>query len=152
MPGECTRSVAVGPVMLTEALWSQLVAVNAAVNGGIAPATDLEMYGREEVWSFPVSRGDCEDYVLLKRRLLIESGWPPASVLITVVRKPDGAGHAVLTVRTDRGDFILDNLSGEIALWSAVPYTFLKRQSESNAGRWVAIDGALGAPILVVGR
>ncbi|HXV30629.1 MAG TPA: transglutaminase-like cysteine peptidase, partial [Sinorhizobium sp.] len=49
-------------------------------------------------------------------------------------------GHAVLTVRTDRGDFILDNMRSKVLLWSETEYTFLKRQSSENAGRWVKLQ------------
>lgn len=152
-PAVCAvRSLSTEPVALDEVLWAQLVQVNAIVNSTIAPATDQEMFGRAEVWFYPTTRGDCEDYVLLKQRILLENGWPPSSLLITVVRKPDGEGHAVLTVRTDRGDFILDNLRGDISLWSATPYTYLKRQSEVNSGRWVNIQETRGDPVRVVGR
>src|SRR5690606_20992659 len=72
MPAECAvRSSAPVTVALDERLWGQLVQVNAAVNTSVAPATDREMFGRDEVWSYPTARGDCEDYVLLKRRVLI---------------------------------------------------------------------------------
>ncbi len=47
--------------------------------------------------------------MLLKRRLLIRAGWPREALLITVVRDRKDEGHAVLTVKTDRGEFILDN-------------------------------------------
>ncbi|MCW5715320.1 MAG: transglutaminase-like cysteine peptidase [Bauldia sp.] len=138
---ECLlRSPAEGPVLLTEALWAQLEQVNNLVNTAIAPASDLELFGRTEVWVYPATQGDCEDYVLLKRRILIENGWPVSSLLITVVRKPDGEGHAVLTVRTDRGDIILDNLEASIRIWSETPYLYLKRQSDQHTGRWVAIS------------
>ena len=39
----------------------------------------------------------------------MESGWPRAALLVTVVREKNGNGHAVLTVKTDKGEFILDN-------------------------------------------
>ncbi|MCY1373525.1 hypothetical protein D3C81_1974220 [compost metagenome] len=61
-------------------------------------------------------------------------------LLITVVRKPDGEGHAVLTVRTDRGDFVLDNLTDEVLRWDETEYTYLKRQAANNTGRWVTIE------------
>ena len=37
---------------------------------------------------------------------------------MTIVRDQDGEGHAVLTVKTDRGDFVLDNLTDEILPWN----------------------------------
>ena len=78
--------------------------------------------------------------MLEKRRQLMRDGVPAGSVLITVVRQPNGDGHAVLTVRTSNGDYILDNLEPRILAWSDTEYTFLKRQSERNSGTWVAID------------
>jgi predicted transglutaminase-like cysteine proteinase len=140
-PQECEyRSSTAEAVVLTEFTWAQLVQVNNLVNTTITPATDMEIFGRAEVWFYPSTRGDCEDFVLLKRRILIENGWPVSALLITVAKRPNGEGHAVLTVRTDRGDLVLDNLNGEIRLWGDTPYLYLKRQSELHPGRWVAIE------------
>lgn len=140
-PGECSvRSVRTAPASLTPALWEAIIDVNNFVNLSVAPRTDTEIWGREEVWSFPDQVGDCEDYVLEKRRELMSLGLPAADVLITVVRQENGAGHAVLTVRTDRGDFVLDNLEARVRPWTDTPYTFLKRQSERNSGGWVSIE------------
>jgi predicted transglutaminase-like cysteine proteinase len=138
-------------VHLTTDLWNQLTGVNSEVNRDIAPATDMELYGVEEYWTYPVTAGDCEDLALLKRRDLIEKGWPVGALLMTVVKRDDGEGHAVLTVLTDRGDLILDNLDGRILVWSDTPYTFVKRQSEFNTGQWVAI-GDTHAPLVASSR
>lgn len=152
-PAECdVRSAAPGPVALTEESWAELVQVNSLVNEAIRPATDEEMFGMPEVWIYPSVRGDCEDYVLLKRRLLAERGWPLGALLITVVLRPDGSGHAVLTVRTDRGDLVLDNLERDIRLWSDTPYQFVKRQSERDTGRWVSIVNGGGGVVRFVGE
>lgn len=121
---------------LTRKRWDDLVEVNSYSNNTIAPYTDFEIYNEEEVWAYPTSYGDCEDYVLMKRHMLMERGWPPSSLLITVVLQPNGEGHAVLTVRTSKGDYILDNLESKIKRWDQTPYTYLKRQSESHSGRW----------------
>lgn len=132
---------------LTEALWSQLIAVNDDVNSKIAPESDEQLYGQQEYWTYPTTAGDCEDYVLAKRRALIGDGMPASALLIAVVRRVDGEGHAVLMVRTDRGDLVLDNLTATILTWDRTPYQYLKRQSEVDAGRWVTINdqGALVA-------
>jgi predicted transglutaminase-like cysteine proteinase len=127
-------------VRLTADLWKQLVAINTKVNRDIRPATDMEIYGREEWWAYPTTSGDCEDLALLKRRDLIAKGWPVATLLMTVVKRANGEGHAVLTVLTDRGDLVLDNLDGRVLVWSDTPYTFVKRQSEFNSGQWTAIE------------
>lgn len=140
-PAECAiRSVGVAPETMTEQLWSELVSINDHVNKAVQPVNDIDLYGKDEVWAYPVeSKGDCEDYVLEKRRELNEQGLSIANLLITVVKKPDGEGHAVLTVRTTDGDFILDNLTDAVRNWEDTGYRFLKRQSTENTGRWVAI-------------
>jgi len=128
------------PSRLTSKMWNAILDVNFSVNSRIEPATDMELYGAEEYWDYPIWAGDCEDYVLQKRRELHELGLPLSSLLITVVRKPDGEGHAVLTVRTDRGDLVLDNLRDEVLNWRDTEYIYLKRQSEHHTGRWVTIE------------
>ena len=137
---ECTIGTRdLGPQHVTGAIWRNVVAVNALVNASVRPMTDLDVYGKDEVWAYPNGVGDCEDFVLEKRRDLMREGLSPSNLLITVVRKPDGQGHAVLTVRTDKGDFILDNLTNAIRQWDQTGYVFLKRQSSDNPGRWVTI-------------
>jgi len=143
-PAECrTRTPRSGPIELTRALWARMIDINNLVNTAVAPRTDMEMWGVEEKWSYPTnSQGDCEDYALEKRRRLMEIGVPAGDVLMTVVRQPNGDGHAVLTVRTSRGDYVLDNLEPRILAWTDTEYTFLKRQSDTNSGVWVQItDG-----------
>ena len=126
---------------LTEEIWNSLVEVNHVVN--TFPAIeDIEIYGVEEFWNYPTTAADCEDFALLKRKLLMRRGIAVSNLLITVVLQPDGSGHAVLTVRSQMGDFILDNLRGEIRNWSETEYTYLKRQDSRNPGKWVKIrDG-----------
>ena len=142
-PAECAvKSKTEKRVHLTPARWNALVAVNNAVNAAVTPATDEEMFGKAEVWSYPTDKGDCEDFVLLKRRELIAKGWPVGALLITVVRQSNGDGHAVLTVLSDRGDLVLDNLRSEIRVWNQTDYKFVKRQSEFNSGQWVSIEDA----------
>lgn len=136
---QCTPNDVVGMARLTDATWQTIVEINQAVNLAIEPKTDMEMHGVAELWSYPTTEGDCEDYALLKQYMLEKEGIPRSALLITVVRQPNGEGHAVLTVRTDRGDFVLDNLDNRVLSWQATPYQFLKRQSERHAGQWVAI-------------
>lgn len=138
---ECRRIYgSVKPVVLDSKRWGTILNVNSTINMVVEPKSDFEIYGQDEVWTFPDKSGDCEDYVLLKRQLLMDEGFPASSLLITVVRKPDGEGHAVLTVRTNRGDFILDNLTSQVRLWKDTGYTFLKRQAENHAGHWLSIE------------
>jgi predicted transglutaminase-like cysteine proteinase len=119
---------------------SELDAVNRAVNREIEAATDLEIYGQTEYWTVPATRGDCEDYALLKRKRLVARGWPISALLLTVVRDERGEGHAVLTARTMQGDFILDNKVDEVKVWNRTPYEFVMRQSYLNTRIWMSLD------------
>ncbi|MGO4436406.1 transglutaminase-like cysteine peptidase [Rhizobium sp. RAF56] len=140
-PAECSDPNGdVGPLALTEDLWKQILKVNYTVNTTITPITDKELYGVEEKWAIPTRAGDCEDFALLKRKQLIEAGISPSDLLMTVVLQQNGEGHALLTVRTDRGDFVLDNMRNKVLLWTDTEYTFLKRQSSEDPVRWVKIQ------------
>ncbi len=140
-PAECRiRTRDDGPQQMTGNLWQELVAVNAGINLAVAPMNDFDIYGTEEVWAYPDDGvGDCEDYVLEKRRQLMRRGVGLSNLLITVVRKADGEGHAVLTVRTTDGDYVLDNLTDEVLKWQTTGYRFLKRQAADYTGHWVSI-------------
>ena len=140
-PGECNvATTKPHDVVISGEAWKQLTFINDWVNHTIKPMTDLNHYGVIEKWAYPDDGyGDCEDYVLLKRRMLMEAGWPREALLITVVRDKNGDGHAVLTVKSDRGEFVLDNQVNEIALWSDTGYRFVKRQSQSDPNVWVSL-------------
>lgn len=139
-PSECQMNpTVVDDVHLTQANWQQLLDVNTTFNTTIVPETDQQLYGVPEYWTYPHGYGDCEDIALAKRRALIQAGWPVSDLLMTVAREADGEGHAVLMVRTDRGDLILDNQDSTVRDWKDSPYHFLKRQSQANAGAWVSI-------------
>lgn len=142
LPQECSeRKPKQAPVELTRKLWATIVNINNSVNTRIKPLTDTEQWGKEEVWSYPdTGLGDCEDYVLEKRRELMSQGVPAGDLLMTVARRPNGDGHAVLTIRTSLGDFILDNLEPRVLSWTDTDNTYLKRQSEQNSGVWVTIN------------
>jgi predicted transglutaminase-like cysteine proteinase len=134
------RATAPRDVVLTAQAWKDLVRVNRWVNTNVKPMTDLEHWGVVEKWSYPDDGyGDCEDYVLLKRKMLLQAGWPREALLITVVRDRNGDGHAILTVKTDKGEYILDNQNEEVLLWSDTGYRFVKRQSQADPNVWVSL-------------
>lgn len=136
LPQECQRTENARPEQLSGTKWRKMKTLNERINATITPLTDMEIWGINELWSYPETVGDCEDYVLLKRHALIQAGFSPSNLLITVVRQPNGDGHAVLTVRTQNGDFVLDNLRDDVLAWQDTEYTYLKRQSTRHAGRW----------------
>jgi predicted transglutaminase-like cysteine proteinase len=151
---ECeTKSLEARDVVLTTKAWKDLTRVNRWVNDTVKPITDLEHWGVVEQWNYPDDGyGDCEDYVLLKRRMLMQAGWPRQALLITVVRDKRGDGHAVLTVKTDKGEFILDNQNEEILLWSETGYRYVKRQSQNDPNVWLALGEPRPAGVTAAAR
>jgi predicted transglutaminase-like cysteine proteinase len=126
---------------LTPKTWSVIVATNRVVNAAINPITDQEHWGVGDLWDIPEDgNGDCEDYQLLKRRLLVKAGLPRRALRMTVVIDDKGEGHAVLMVRTDRGDFILDNKQTSVLPWNQTEYRFVKRESDDGRS-WVSLGG-----------
>lgn len=153
-PAECARiEKPKSPEQLAEAAWRTVRELNKRINRAVVARTDRDLYGREELWTFPVGTGDCEDFALQKRRLLINQyGLSPSNVLLTVVARRSGEGHAILTLRTTDGDYILDNLHPEVRPWTeAKEYKFIKRQSSEDAGKWVSIGKPQQSPVLLAG-
>ena len=140
-PAECvSKNYTDARIEATPENLSELDVVNRTVNHEIEPATDMEVYGVTEYWTLPKTRGDCEDYALLKRHRLTPSGWPSSAFLMTVVRDEKNEGHAVLTVRTTLGDYILDNKIDVVRLWNQTPYHYVMRQSFVDPKAWVSLD------------
>jgi predicted transglutaminase-like cysteine proteinase len=151
---ECKTTPSVArDIVLSADAWKDLQRVNLWVNTNVKPMTDMDHWGVVERWNYPDDGyGDCEDYVLQKRRMLIKAGWPREALLITVVRDRNGDGHAVLTVKTDKGEFILDNQSDEILPWTDTGYRFVKRQSQSDPNVWVSLGDPHAAPATASAR
>ena len=140
-PGECSiRTRNPMPETMTDALWRKIVSVNTSVNNAVKPVSDIDLYGVEEFWTLPVNgAGDCEEYVLEKQRELRNAGLAVSNLLITVLRRSNGEGHAVLTVRTDKGDYVLDNLGNQVVPWYRTGYSFLRMQNPAAPQKWDAI-------------
>jgi predicted transglutaminase-like cysteine proteinase len=138
-------------ISLSPDIWRTLEAVNEHVNNAIKPLSDQEHWGVVDRWDYPDDgSGDCEDIQLLKRKLLIEAGLPRRALRMTVVLDRTWAGHAVLMVRTDRGDFILDNERRAILPWGETGYAFIKREG-ADGRSWVALSPH-PAPIVTANR
>ncbi len=132
-------------VTLTPQLWRTLTRVNAHVNH--RATYELEPKGQDH--GRPLSsagwKGDCEDFALEKQRQLIAAGVNPRALRIASVSedpdKPLSSNHAVLVVRTNQGDLVLDNDKGtsEIRHWQDTGYTFLGLQSPRQESRYNAV-------------
>ncbi len=131
-------------VELTPKLWRQIVALNHKINREIDPVTDMEHWGVVDRWDMAEDgRGDCEEYVLVKRKKLAEAGIPRRAMLVTVVIDEENQGHAVLMIRTDRGDFILDNKRNSVLTWQQTGYVYVKREAQDRVA-WTSLGGVAG--------
>ena len=140
-PGDCPKSAGPGRIHLTSAHMAELANVNRAVNAAIRPTPDTSAM---RFWRLNVSAGDCNAFAVEKRHELIRRGWPAAALALTVAKTSWGEGHLVVTVRTDQGDLVLDNLRSTIIAWQKTGYDWIMRQSEANPQFWVDLDGGRG--------
>jgi predicted transglutaminase-like cysteine proteinase len=140
-PAECAVNLAERTVLkLSPATWGMIRTINERVNSNVKPITDAEHWGVLDHWDLPDDGyGDCEDYQLLKRKLLAELGVPRRAMRMTVVLDEAGQGHAVLMARTDRGDYILDNRRQAVLAWSDTGYKYIKQEG-SQGPAWVALE------------
>jgi predicted transglutaminase-like cysteine proteinase len=126
-------------------VWKTIVAINRHVNATVKPREDLDHWGVVDRWDYPDDGyGDCEDYQLLKRRLLVEAGLPRRALRMVVVLDELGQGHAVLAARTDQGDFILDNKRNAVLPWHRTGYVYLKSEGDKSLA-WVALGNQVAA-------
>lgn len=152
-PRECDFKTRQPQMMIMNpVMWRVMSDVNRTVNNSIKPVDDIVQYGVEEKWTYPTSgKGDCEDFALQKRKELIEAGFVKSALLMTIARKPNGEGHAILTVRTTKGDFALDNLSSDITPIDKTGYTLIKTMDPTDYSRYVKIRGfdpGAGGPVV----
>lgn len=146
-PGECRVNRDEPEVVaFTQDLWNTLIRINRKVNADIKPVTDIAHWGISDRWDYPTDgQGDCEDIQIEKRRQLEAAGIPARAMRIAMVINKEGEGHAVLLVRTDRGDYVLDNRVNTVMAWYRTGYVWVKR--EGDGGReWVSLGG-IRAPI-----
>ncbi len=142
-PDQCPASGGAPSVAMTASLWQTLAKVNGDVNDAIWPEDDEQHYGRAEYWTIPTDGyGDCEDYALTKRKALMAQGLPAAALRVAVVITPRENRHAVLTVVTDKGDYVLDNLTKAVLPWDRTGFRWIERQDPVNTQAWVSLRPA----------
>jgi predicted transglutaminase-like cysteine proteinase len=151
-PTECAVDTSQpATIEMTAETWRTILSVNRRVNARIKPKTDMDHWGVVDRWDFPDDGyGDCEDYQLLKRKLLAERGFSRRAMRMTVVIDDLGEGHAVLMIRTDRGDYILDNKTSAVLPWRDTGYTYVKREGQESTA-WVSLGG-VGSPVATANR
>ncbi|MFV0282104.1 MAG: transglutaminase-like cysteine peptidase [Rhodoblastus sp.] len=146
--GECDAPAAMPrKIGLSAKTLREIERINRWVNKNIESVSDMDHWSVIDQWDYPTDgRGDCEDFALLKRKLLAEQGFPMQALLLTVVKDKNNEGHAVLTVHTDHGDYVLDNMNDEVKDWKQTGYRFVKRQSQTDMNTWVSIGEPTSAP------
>ena len=130
-------------IELDKAAMAILKAVNTRVNRSLIADTDARVYHVDDYWEAPAlvrgARGDCEDFALIKRRLLIEQGIPATALSLAIVRTRSDEDHAVLVVATKQGDLVLDNLAFQIRPWQKTRYYWVSRQAPGDDLSWVSL-------------
>ena len=135
----------VQPLAITPQVTALLNAINRGVNQSIRYGSARALYGNEDYWTLPLEAGglragDCKDYVLEKRKALVQQGVPGADLSIAVVMLRTGAAHAVLLVATDHGELVLDSLSSWVLPWNQLDYRWISRQAPGQQLVWVKLD------------
>jgi predicted transglutaminase-like cysteine proteinase len=146
--GECDGApLAPLNVNLTPRAMKEIERVDKWVDAHVEPVSDIKHWGVIDQWDYPADgKGDCEDYALFKRKILIDEGFPRHALLMTVVKDERYQGHAILTVKTNAGEFVLDNLNDEVKSWDRTGYRFVKRQSQTDQNVWLEIGDPTAAP------
>lgn len=117
--------------------YSLALRVNNDVNARVSYRYDSEAYGKPDFWEPAATFGDCEDYALEKRRLLLASGWPSESLGLVVCYINEQC-HCCLWVGTDKGSFILDNNYADPMPPDTLPF---KWESMLCDGEWRQLLG-----------
>jgi predicted transglutaminase-like cysteine proteinase len=86
--GECDGGpLAPADVNLTPRAMKEIERVDKWVNAHVEPVPDIDHWGVIDQWDYPSDRkGDCEDYALFKRKILMDQGFPRQALLMTVVK------------------------------------------------------------------
>lgn len=125
-----------GRLILNDELGELLTRIQRQGNKDVSYQEDIRTYGQIEKWAYPKEDGpkllgDCEDFSIYKRKLLMDAGVPGGALLLTICKNSSEQGHCVLCVVTNDRDFIMCNAHETLISPSTMRregYTFLYRQ------------------------
>lgn len=124
----------------TKQLKQTLIDVNSSVYWKNGYKTDQENFGKKEYWTYPKDNfGDCEDFALLKRKLLAQKGVPLSAMSLARVKEPGAKmAHIVLIVYTDKETFVLDSSFPELRSMKDTmkKYKMIAVQDRVNHAKW----------------
>ncbi|UXS05109.1 transglutaminase-like cysteine peptidase [Agrobacterium tumefaciens] len=132
-PDQCERKNGPRLVEFAGSVKAKIMEINRNVNASISPVLDAP---GKEVWEIDSAQGACNDYAVTKRKRLIDSGIPSSAVRLAVAKTGAGEGHAVVVVRTNEGDMVLDNRTNSIVRWDRTDLRWIKIQASDDANRW----------------
>jgi len=138
-PGECDLT-GQSTIVIAPETWKQINTINNNVNRDVYLSFDKDQYQKEEYWTYPNNGfGDCEDIALEKRARLVRIGYPRGALRIAIVHhKQTLISHAILTVETTQGTYVMDSTTGAVYIWYQTPYNFESR--ERTDGKWERYD------------
>ncbi|MGY4615541.1 putative transglutaminase-like cysteine proteinase [Bradyrhizobium sp. USDA 4472] len=119
------------------ALWHELNLVNTVVNASIAPSASSDAIDLD--WQISPQEGNCADYAVTKRHLLLDSGWASSALMLAeVVIRKTGEHHLVLIVKENGDYLVLDNRRPAIVkLMQALrDYSFVRGQRDDTSRLW----------------
>jgi len=126
------------PVHLTGHRMKELNTINSGINQAISPKSDKTAMGGDE-WALAPRAGDCEDYALTKRHVLITKGWPARNLRLAITYTSFGEGHLVLVVKTNAGDLVLDNRVDAIRKWNKSGLKWRMIQASLDPRQWLTL-------------
>lgn len=137
-PFDCRQNK--GSAKLQALSLGALNSVNSSVNHRIKPMRDEDQFGVRDLWSYGAKVGDCEDFAIAKRAALLSRGYRPENTLLAMGYE-GGQAHVVLLVRTDGGDYVLDNLNPAVLPVEKSSVRISKVQSPKNGAEWLSVGG-----------
>ena len=144
LSSECAgRYTNTNVVVADDAFMERLREMNMTTNLMVRGINDADYYPEIDYWTIAVNAGDCEDYVLAKRATLRSWGVPENAMSLAYVTIPEDMApkgsvldHAVLVLRTNTGDWILDNVRNSVLLPYQTRYEFHSATSFENFTEW----------------
>jgi predicted transglutaminase-like cysteine proteinase len=122
----------------------QLKSINASFNPPNMPyKLDRDNYKVSDYWASPFEflfrSGDCEDYSITKFYALLELGWKNDDLrVVALYDRIRGLGHAILAVRLDGDEFILDNQANVVMSHTRYKH-YDPQYSVNETTRWAHI-------------
>lgn len=154
--GRCVTSPDMRSVVMEDWVERLLAETNRRINKQIRYKSDEEVYGKDDKWAIAKeddleAYGDCDDYAVSKREALVKH-IPPNAMMLAYVRTEEDEPHAVLIVRTDKGDKILDNRFDRVKDLDETGYDFKYVTDPLDNTKWRDVAYTAPPPVQKGGR